>query len=98
MKFEFDVPDQMTAWEITALSINKNKGLALSKTLEIPRFKNIFLHIDMPYSVQQKRQIVVYAVVHNYNLRSRRVSSFNRISISATAYFFISYRIDGIIA
>eukprot|EP00794_Sanderia_malayensis_P016290 gene16290-17928_t len=65
-ELRFTIPDTITTWEVSALSINNDNGFGLSNVLHLQSTRNVFIHVKMPYSAQRREQITVYAVVYNY--------------------------------
>lgn len=61
------VPDTITSWIITGLSVNSNFGLGLTKnpkTLKV--FQPFFISVNLPYSVKRGEIVSIPIVVFNY--------------------------------
>lgn len=61
------VPDTITSWVITALSVNPTFGLGLTKnpkTLKV--FQPFFVSLNLPYSVKRGEVVAVPVVLFNY--------------------------------
>lgn len=61
------VPDTITSWVITALSVNPTAGLGLTKnpkTLKV--FQPFFVSLNLPYSVKRGEVVAIPVVLFNY--------------------------------
>lgn len=61
------VPDTITSWVITGLSVNPTVGLGLTKvpkTLKV--FQPFFVSLNLPYSVKRGEVVAVPAILFNY--------------------------------
>lgn len=67
-KFHLDtnLPDTITTWVVQAVGISNQTGLGVARPLNIQAFKNFFVSLRLPYSVQRGEQISVIATVFNY--------------------------------
>lgn len=67
-KFAFytNLPDTITTWVVQAVGISNQTGLGVARALNIQAFKNFFVSLRLPYSVQRGEQISVIASVFNY--------------------------------
>ncbi|KAM4750144.1 complement C3-like [Anableps anableps] len=61
------LPDTITTWQLTAISLSGTHGLCVAKPLEIIIWKPFFIDLRLPYSVVQGEQIEIKAILHNYN-------------------------------
>ena len=67
-KFAFytNLPDTITTWVVQAVGISNQTGLGVARALNIQTFKDFFISLRLPYSVQRGEQISVIASVFNY--------------------------------
>lgn len=74
-KFHLDtnLPDTITTWVVQAVGISNQTGLGVARPLNIQAFKNFFVSLRLPYSVQRGEQISVIATVFNYGNMEFRV-------------------------
>ncbi|RMX57629.1 hypothetical protein pdam_00015728 [Pocillopora damicornis] len=74
-KFHLDtnLPDTITTWVVQAVGISNQTGLGVARPLNIQAFKNFFVSLRLPYSVQRGEQISVIATVFNYGDMEFRV-------------------------
>jgi uncharacterized protein YfaS (alpha-2-macroglobulin family) len=61
-----NAPDSITDFLISGYAINKNKGFAVARTAKVSVFKNFFIKIEKPYSVQYGETANIQVIVHNY--------------------------------
>ncbi|XP_074871961.1 complement C5 [Carettochelys insculpta] len=59
------LPDSLTTWEIQGVSIS-DKGICVAKALQAQVLKNVFLNMQIPYSVVRGEQIELKGSVYNY--------------------------------
>jgi CD109 antigen len=65
--YEKTVPDTITSWFITAMSVNRNSGFAVTNTPNILTvFRPFFITLNLPYSVKTDETFVLQVIVHNY--------------------------------
>lgn len=74
-KFAFytNLPDTITTWVVQAVGISNQTGLGVARALNIQTFKDFFVSLRLPYSVQRGEQISVIASVFNYGLFKLKV-------------------------
>ncbi|XP_023225976.1 complement C3-like [Centruroides sculpturatus] len=60
------LPDTITTWVIQSISLSNIGGFCVSTPTEIVSFKNIFLRLNIPYSVVRKEKLEIKATVYNY--------------------------------
>ncbi|XP_045561976.1 C3 and PZP-like alpha-2-macroglobulin domain-containing protein 8 isoform X2 [Salmo salar] len=65
-ELRLDVPDSITTWVTEAIGLSEEKGLGLSKRVELRTFKPFFVDFTLPYSVIQGEQTKVPLTVYNY--------------------------------
>lgn len=67
-KFHFlaTLPDTITTWVIQAVGISNLTGLGVARPLHVRTFKEFFVSLRLPYSVQRGEQASVIATVFNY--------------------------------
>ncbi|XP_076999393.1 complement C5 [Tamandua tetradactyla] len=61
----FELPDSLTTWEIQGIGIS-DSGICVADTLKAVVFKDVFLEMNMPYSVVRGEQIQLKGTVYNY--------------------------------
>ncbi|PFX30398.1 Complement C3 [Stylophora pistillata] len=61
-----NLPDTITTWVVQAVGISNQTGLGVARPLNIQAFKNFFVSLRLPYSVQRGEQISIIATVFNY--------------------------------
>uniref|UniRef100_A0A671FPC3 Complement C5 n=1 Tax=Rhinolophus ferrumequinum TaxID=59479 RepID=A0A671FPC3_RHIFE len=59
------LPDSLTTWEIQGVGIS-NSGICVSDTVKAKVFKDVFLEMNIPYSVVRGEQIQLKGTVYNY--------------------------------
>ncbi|XP_037653273.1 complement C5 [Choloepus didactylus] len=64
-QLEFVLPDSLTTWEIQGIGIS-NSGICVADTVKATVFKDIFLEMNIPYSVVRGEQIQLKGTVYNY--------------------------------
>ena len=68
------IPDTLTTWVMQAVAINNRTGLGLATPLRIVAFREYFISLKLPYSVQRGEQVSFLATVFNYHVDAIRVS------------------------
>ncbi|KAM8940719.1 complement C5 [Lycaon pictus] len=64
-QLQFGLPDSLTTWEIQGVGIS-DSGICVADTLKVQVFKDIFLEMNIPYSVVRGEQIELKGTVYNY--------------------------------
>nr|XP_004662810.2 complement C5 [Jaculus jaculus] len=64
-QIQFVLPDSLTTWEIQGVGIS-NSGICVADTLKAKVFKDIFLEMNIPYSIVRGEQIQLKGTVYNY--------------------------------
>ncbi|XP_027241244.2 complement C5 isoform X1, partial [Cricetulus griseus] len=59
------LPDSLTTWEIQGIGIS-DSGICVADTLKAKVFKDVFLEMNIPYSVVRGEQIQLKGTVYNY--------------------------------
>ncbi|XP_043970376.1 complement C3-like isoform X2 [Gambusia affinis] len=82
------LPDTITTWQLTAISMSKTHGLCVAKPLQIITWKPFFIDLRLPYSAVQGEQLEIRAILHNYNDYSItvRLEFKEEASICSSAY------------
>ncbi|KAK2491692.1 hypothetical protein MC885_014946 [Smutsia gigantea] len=65
------LPDSLTTWEIQGVGIS-NSGICVADTLKAQVFKDVFLEMNIPYSVVRGEQIQLKGTVYNYRTSGMR--------------------------
>lgn len=76
VEVEYSLPDSITTWEVNAVSTAPLGGICASEPLEIVAFKNVFVEINVPYSVRKNEQVEIPATVYNYGQKTIKVRRF----------------------
>ncbi|XP_031570486.1 A.superbus venom factor 1-like [Actinia tenebrosa] len=66
MMLPVTLPDTITTWVLQAISISNTSGFAMTSPSRITTFKNFFVSLSLPYSVQRGEQLSVVATIFNY--------------------------------
>ncbi|XP_011359292.1 complement C5 [Pteropus vampyrus] len=61
------LPDSLTTWEIQGVGIS-NSGICVSDAVKARVFKDVFLEMNIPYSVVRGEQIQLKGTVYNYRI------------------------------
>lgn len=62
------LPHSMTSWSLSAMALNEAHAMCFMRApLKLITFKEIFVHLSMPYKVVQGEQIDLIASVYNYS-------------------------------
>ncbi|XP_062938108.1 complement C5 isoform X2 [Cynocephalus volans] len=64
-QLQFALPDSLTTWEIQGVGIS-NSGICVADLLKAKVFKDVFLEMNIPYSVVRGEQIQLKGTVYNY--------------------------------
>uniref|UniRef100_A0A3B3WK74 Anaphylatoxin-like domain-containing protein n=1 Tax=Poecilia mexicana TaxID=48701 RepID=A0A3B3WK74_9TELE len=82
------LPDTITTWQLTAVSMSKTHGLCVAKPLKIITWKPFFIDLRLPYSAVQGEQLEIRAILHNYddNPITVRIELKEEASICSAAY------------
>ncbi|XP_049752859.1 complement C5 isoform X2 [Elephas maximus indicus] len=64
-QLQFRLPDSLTTWEIQGVGIS-DSGICVADTLKATVFKDVFLEMNIPYSVVRGEQIQLKGTVYNY--------------------------------
>ncbi|XP_006865786.1 PREDICTED: complement C5 [Chrysochloris asiatica] len=64
-QLQFTLPDSLTTWEIQGVGIS-NSGICVTDTVKATVFKDVFLEMNIPYSVVRGEQIELKGTVYNY--------------------------------
>ncbi|XP_046894062.1 complement C3-like [Hypomesus transpacificus] len=62
------MPDSITTWQITAISLSKENAICVTEPFEILVLKDFFIDLRLPNSAVYNEQLEVKAVLHNYKL------------------------------
>ncbi|XP_051801544.1 complement C3-like [Acanthochromis polyacanthus] len=63
------LPDSITTWQFTAISMSRTHGICVADPLEIVVRKKFFIDLRLPYSAVRGEQLEIKAVLHNYTPR-----------------------------
>lgn len=60
------MPDSITTWAITPLSITQRDGLCFNEEIPITTFKPFFIHVALPSHLKQHEQTEIVVTIFNY--------------------------------
>uniref|UniRef100_A0A8C7XJQ7 Anaphylatoxin-like domain-containing protein n=1 Tax=Oryzias sinensis TaxID=183150 RepID=A0A8C7XJQ7_9TELE len=60
------LPDSITTWEFTGISLSRTHGICVGESLEVIVRKDFFIDLRLPYSAVRGEQLEVKAILHNY--------------------------------
>ncbi|XP_027138596.1 complement C3-like isoform X2 [Larimichthys crocea] len=61
------LPDSITTWQFTGISLSRTHGICVADPLEVIVRKDFFIDLRLPYSAVRGEQIEVKAILHNYS-------------------------------
>ncbi|XP_073455652.1 complement C5 [Aquarana catesbeiana] len=64
-KVDISLPDSLTTWEVQGVSMS-DKGICVADPLTFTVFKDLFLDVQLPYSVVRGEQVQIKVIVYNY--------------------------------
>uniref|UniRef100_A0A3P8SVG0 Complement component c3a, duplicate 5 n=1 Tax=Amphiprion percula TaxID=161767 RepID=A0A3P8SVG0_AMPPE len=67
------LPESITTWEFTGISLSRTHGICVADPLEIIVRKRFFIDLRLPYSAVRGEQLEIKAVLHNYTPERIRV-------------------------
>ncbi|KAH6940100.1 hypothetical protein HPB50_024757 [Hyalomma asiaticum] len=70
---DVSLPDTITTWELSAVSVAPSGGICVHEPLKIRAFKKLFVEVNLPYSVIQNEQVEIPVAVYNYDKDERLV-------------------------
>ncbi|XP_072240558.1 complement C3-like isoform X2 [Leuresthes tenuis] len=93
VKQEF-LPDSVTSWQFTGISLSRTHGICVADPLEIIVQKNFFIDLKLPYSAVHGEQLEIKAILHNYypNPITVRVDLLDNDYVCSAAYKQRMYR------
>uniref|UniRef100_A0A224YT51 Gov platelet alloantigens n=1 Tax=Rhipicephalus zambeziensis TaxID=60191 RepID=A0A224YT51_9ACAR len=71
--YDVSLPDSITTWELSAVSVAPSGGICVLDPLEIRVFKKLFVEVNLPYSVIQNEQVEIPVTVYNYDRSDQTV-------------------------
>ncbi|KAM6939508.1 complement C3-like [Xenentodon cancila] len=82
------LPDTITTWELTGISMSATYGICVAEPLEVIVWKPFFIDLRLPYSAVRDEQLEIKAVLHNYNLEAVtvRVEMKENLGVCSAAY------------
>ncbi|KAM3911435.1 complement C5-like [Leptodactylus fuscus] len=72
------LPDSLTTWEIQGIGMS-DKGICVADPVQITVFKDLFIDVQLPYSVVRGEQVEIQVTVYNY--KTYRVKGCVRVSV-----------------
>ncbi|XP_064234511.1 complement C5 isoform X2 [Aotus nancymaae] len=80
-QLQFALPDSLTTWEIQGVGIS-DSGICVADTLKAKVFKDVFLEMNIPYSVVRGEQVQLKGTVYNYRTTGMQPEGVKRESYS----------------
>ncbi|XP_035763651.1 complement C3-like, partial [Neolamprologus brichardi] len=65
-KNNIPLPDSITSWHFTGISMSRTHGICVNDDLEILVQKTFFIDLRLPYSAVRGEQLEIKAILHNY--------------------------------
>ncbi|XP_056264584.1 complement C3-like isoform X2 [Pseudoliparis swirei] len=59
------LPDSITTWQFTGISLSKTHGICVGDPLEVVVQKEFFIDLRVPYSAVRGEQVEIKAILHN---------------------------------
>ncbi|XP_018420153.1 PREDICTED: complement C5 [Nanorana parkeri] len=78
-KLQVSLPDSLTTWEVQGVGMS-DKGICVADPLSLTVFKDLFLDVQLPYSVVRGEQVQIKVVVYNY--QAYKVTGCVRVSVT----------------
>ena len=69
------VPDTITTWNAEAFAINNDRGLGISPLAELTVKKDLFVSLELPYSIIFKETVTVTPIVFYFGGESDTIVS-----------------------
>ncbi|XP_058496236.1 complement C3-like isoform X2 [Solea solea] len=90
------LPDSITTWQFTGISLSRTHGICVSEPLEVIVRKDFFIDLRLPYSAVRGEQLEIKAILHNYSpdLHTVRVDLTETEDVCSAASKRIRYRQD----
>ncbi|XP_037546422.1 complement C3-like [Nematolebias whitei] len=88
------LPDSITTWQLTGISLSRTSGICVSEPLEVIVRKEFFIDLRLPYSAVRGEQLEIKAILHNYSPDpiSARVELIEEKNVCSAAYKRGKYR------
>ncbi|XP_015822501.1 complement C3 [Nothobranchius furzeri] len=61
------LPDSITTWQLTGVSLSRTLGICVASPVEVTVFKQFFIDLRLPYSAVRGEQLEIKAILHNYS-------------------------------
>ncbi|KAM7010032.1 complement C3-like [Tautogolabrus adspersus] len=61
------LPDSITTWQFTGISMSRTHGICVADPLEVIVKKKFFIDLKLPYSAVRGEQLEIKAILHNYS-------------------------------
>ena len=68
-----EVPDTITTWNAEAFAINRRTGLGISTLTELTVKKDLFVSLELPYSVIFGEMVTITPIVFYFGKKERTV-------------------------
>ncbi|XP_070504802.1 CD109 antigen-like [Chironomus tepperi] len=88
----FRVPDSMTSWHISAMSVNEYNGIAVAEPQHLVVKNEFFIKFSLPYSIRHKEVLKIDILVFNYIKSNQEVNAkVYLINSKGTEFQFVEY-------
>ena len=71
---KISLPDSITTWVIQGVAMSPTEGMCVAQPSNMTATKQLFIRLDLPYSVIKGEQVEVKATVFNMAVEDRLVS------------------------
>lgn len=88
----FRVPDSMTSWHISAISVHDEKGVAVADPEDLIVKNEFFIKFSLPYSIRHKEVLKIDVLLFNYIKNNQKISTkVFLINSKGTEFQFVEY-------
>ena len=70
VKLPATVPDTITTWVGQGVALSKEEGIGFSNMVSLKVFKDFFVSLELPYSVNFGETVVIKPVIFNFLKKS----------------------------
>jgi hypothetical protein len=70
----YKVPDSLTTWQLSAFSLHKDDGFSMIQSQELVVKNELFMVMNLPYSIRYKEVLRVDILVYNYVRPSQKLN------------------------
>ncbi|XP_070782562.1 complement C3-like [Enoplosus armatus] len=90
------LPDSITTWQFTGISLSSTHGICVGEPLEVIVRKDFFIDLRLPYTAVRGEQLEIRAILHNYSPdpATVRVDLIEQENVCSAAFKRRRYRQD----